>query len=327
MKRSTKIFLVLAVLFIVLGAVIFTVGIASLGFDFSKLSTEKTVTATYEIDTHFDNIVIDVNTADVKFGVAEDGKCKVVCRETDKVKYNAEVSINVLTITDKDTRKWYDYIGVNFVGMEITVYLPDVRESLETDYTSLSINTNTGDIELPQSTIIESINAKSDTGDICISSNYSLSHVDLITGTGDIILSDFSAGEMKIESGTGEIEVSSGKSVGDIVIETDTGAITLSDLKCDNLEAESDTGDILLRRVMVERTLNIISDTGDVTFDHSDAKWIFVETDTGDVEGTLASEKVFVTKTSTGDVSVPKSISGGNCEIITDTGDIEIEIK
>ena len=78
---------------------------------------------------------------------------------------------------------------------------------------------------------------------------------------------------------------------------------------------------------MVERTLNIISNTGDVTFDHSDAKSIFVETDTGDVEGTLTSEKVFITENSTGDVDVPKSITGGRCEIITDTGDIEIEIK
>ena len=59
----------------------------------------------------------------------------------------------------------------------------------------------------------------------------------------------------------------------------------------------------------------------------SDAEAIFVQTDTGDVTGSLLTEKVFSTRTGTGRVSVPQSVTGGRCEISTDTGDIRIEIR
>ena len=64
-----------------------------------------------------------------------------------------------------------------------------------------------------------------------------------------------------------------------------------------------------------------------VVLDGCDAAEIFVKTDTGDVTGTLLSEKVFVTTTDTGKVEVPRSVSGGRCEITTDTGDIRISIR
>ena len=53
---------------------------------------------------------------------------------------------------------------------------------------------------------------------------------------------------------------------------------------------------------------------------------MFVETDTGDVTGSLLSDKVFITKSDTGSIDVPKTVTGGKCEITTDTGDIKIEI-
>jgi hypothetical protein len=43
--------------------------------------------------------------------------------------------------------------------------------------------------------------------------------------------------------------------------------------------------------------------------------------------GTLLSSKVFIIKTDTGDVDVPKSTVGGRCEITTSTGDVEISIN
>ena len=73
--------------------------------------------------------------------------------------------------------------------------------------------------------------------------------------------------------------------------------------------------------------MNIERDTGSVRFDGCDGDAIYVETDTGDVTGTLLTDKVFITKTDTGSVDVPKSINGGRCEISTDTGDIRIEIR
>ncbi len=48
---------------------------------------------------------------------------------------------------------------------------------------------------------------------------------------------------------------------------------------------------------------------------------------TADVTGTLLTEKVFLPKSDTGDIEVPKTNAGGKCEIITSTGDIKLTIQ
>ena len=68
-------------------------------------------------------------------------------------------------------------------------------------------------------------------------------------------------------------------------------------------------------------------DTGDITFDKCDASDIYIKTSTGDVKGTLLTEKVFYTQTSTGNIDVPKTVNGGRCEITTSTGNIKINIQ
>ena len=94
----------------------------------------------------------------------------------------------------------------------------------------------------------------------------------------------------------------------------------------DTISVETSTGDVLLKQVLAAGRFFIETDTGDVEFDSSDATEIFVETDTGDVTGTLLSEKIFFAETDTGRIEVPKTTSGGKCEIITDTGDIKLNI-
>jgi DUF4097 and DUF4098 domain-containing protein YvlB len=61
-----------------------------------------------------------------------------------------------------------------------------------------------------------------------------------------------------------------------------------------------------------------------VNFNACDATEIFVKTSTGNVAGSLLSSKVFIANTSTGSIDVPKTTSGGRCEIITSTGNIKI---
>ena len=51
-----------------------------------------------------------------------------------------------------------------------------------------------------------------------------------------------------------------------------------------------------------------------------------IVTDTGDVTGTLCSEKIFFAESDTGRVEVPKTMSGGRCEVKTDTGKIILSI-
>ena len=78
--------------------------------------------------------------------------------------------------------------------------------------------------------------------------------------------------------------------------------------------------------MIAAETFSIERNTGDVSFDGSDATEIFVKTTTGQVKGSLLTDKVFVAQTDTGHVDVPKTTTGGRCEITTDTGNVEIEL-
>ena len=94
-----------------------------------------------------------------------------------------------------------------------------------------------------------------------------------------------------------------------------------------NLHSDGDTGGLILTNVLVSGELRLEQNTGDIKLNGCDAGTIFIETDTGDVRGTLLSDKIFLTKTDSGEVDVPRTITGGRCEITTDTGDIKIEVR
>ena len=106
-----------------------------------------------------------------------------------------------------------------------------------------------------------------------------------------------------------------------------TGKTSLTDVQCKKLTTTGDTGDIALEKVIATENLTIKRTTGDVTFEHCDAEEISVITDTGKISGSLLTDKVFIAETNTGRINVPKTTSGGICEIKTDTGDIKITIE
>ena len=146
--------------------------------------------------------------------------------------------------------------------------------------------------------------------------------------TGDITAENISCGgELSLEVSTGKISVSRLVCDGDIKITVSTGKTCLSDVTCNNLTSGGSTGDLHLKNTVATGKFDIERSTGDITLDGCDAEEISIETSTGDVTGTILSSKIFFTETSTGDVDVPKTTTGGMCEIITSTGDIEISIK
>ena len=82
-----------------------------------------------------------------------------------------------------------------------------------------------------------------------------------------------------------------------------------------------------LNDVIVSNKLNLTTSTGSVILTDSDAEEIYIETSTGTVKGTLLSPKIFHATSELGRVKVPKTTTGGKCEIETETGSITIEIK
>ncbi len=319
MSRTAKIWLIIAASLVLIGIIVFGGVMAMLKWDFTKLSTNKYETNNYEINENYSNISIVTNTADIVFVATDNSECSVVCYEQKKVNHSVSVKDGTLVIEVVDTRKWYEHIGINFKTPSITVYIP------RGEYGALSVNGKTGDVQIAKDFSFASIDIKQSTGDVTSYASAS-EGIKIKTTTGNICLENLSAGSLDLSVSTGKVAVSGITSSGDVAIGVTTGKAFLTDIKCKSVISNGDTGDISLKNVIASEKFSIERNTGDVNFDRSDATEIFVKTDTGDVEGSLLTDKVFITKTDTGRINVPSSVTGGRCEITTDTGNIKISI-
>lgn len=277
MSKSIKIWLIIALILTLLGASVFAIAMANYDWDFAKLNTDKYVTNTYNPDSEFDRISINVNTTDIKFALSEDGKCSIVCRESDKVKHSAFAQNGILIIEIEDTRRWYDHIGIFYENPNMTVYLP------KTEYASLSVETNTGDVFIPKDFSFKTIDIDGDTSDIkCLAF---ASNLEIETSTGDVNLDTVTADRISLSSDTGDIKLKSVVANNNIEIETDTG-----DVKFEGSDAKS---------------ISVETDTGDVTGTLLTPKVFFTESDTGRISVPKATTggKCEIT-TETGDIKI-----------------------
>lgn len=314
------ILLIIAGALIAVGAVIFVVVMSLNGWDFKKLGTVKYETNSYVIEEDYREIIITTTTADIQILPSEDGECRVICYEEEKLKHEVKVESDTLVIDVEDTRKWYDYINFSFDSPKITVYLPTDKLA------SLYINGSTGNINIPSGLTFENIRIFANTSDVnCYAS--ATGNINIELNTGKIDLAGIKAGSLNLVTSTGGMELKMIACSGDVSISTGTGNTKINVLDCKNLYSTGSTGNIKLIATIASGNFNIERNTGNVEFYNCDASEIFVKTSTGDIEGNLLSDKIFFTQTSTGDIDVTKSTSGGKCELTTSTGDIDIKIE
>ena len=79
--------------------------------------------------------------------------------------------------------------------------------------------------------------------------------------------------------------------------------------------------------MIAEKTLYARSTSGGVALEDCDGGAIRLESTSGSVKGTLLSDKIFITDSTSGSVNIPRSSAGGECEITTTSGSIEIRIR
>ena len=319
MKKATKIWLVIAASLILIGFIMFISVMNQYKWDFTMLSTRTFETNDYELTEDFHSISIETSTANIQILPYNDGKCKVVCFEDIKSKHSVIVQEDTLVINEIDTRSWYDHIGINFRSPAITIYLP------KTEYDSIRIRDNTGKIEISNEFTLNSMEISSNTGNVKVFASVA-ELLKIKTTTGKIQVENLSAGTVDLTVSTGEVTVSNITCTEDVKIIVSTGKAKINKVTCKNLISKGNTGDIILNNVVASESFSIQRSTGCVKFENSDAAEIFATTDTGDITGTLLSDKVFIPKTDTGRIDVPKTSTGGKCELTTDTGNIKITI-
>ncbi len=319
MGRRTKTWLIAAASLVLIGCIILGGVMAMAKWDFTKLSTVRYETNDYTIQEDYINILIVTDTADIVFMPSENSESSVVCYEQKKVKHSVTVNDGTLVIEVVDTRRWYEHIGIFFGTPQITVSIP------QGEYGTVTVKSSTGAVEIPQDFKFESIDISESTGVVTNHASAS-GDIKIKTSTGDIRVENVSANTLDLSVSTGNVAVSDVTCGDDVKISVSTGRTNIADTKCKSIISSGSTGDISLDNVIAAEKFSIKRSTGDVRFEECDAAEIFVKTDTGDVTGSLLSDKVFIAQTNTGRVDVPKSATGGQCEITTDTGDIKIVI-
>lgn len=329
---------VLASVMIMLGVSLFALTSCSFGGKISNLVNSKLEEKTTTVSEKFNSISIDTKVADVEL-VPTDGEVKVVSYDHKKVSYDVKVENGELKIEISDSRRWYERIFNFGYSSKLTVYLP------ESHYGMLAIDQSTGDVDIPNNFTFDNVDISLSTGDVSLMASV-LGNVKIDGSTGDVDVTNVTLGSLEIDISTGDVcisgltctsDVKIGVSTGDIdlagvtcqnmTLNLSTGDTELSSVRCNNLSSKANTGNIEMDNVIASECFNIERTTGKVIFDHCDAGEIYVDTNSGSVKGSLLSEKVFITKTSSGKIDVPETITGGKCKITTSSGDIKIEIK
>jgi hypothetical protein len=218
MSNKVKGWLIAATCLILGGALLFGGIMTALHWDFTALSTERYQTKTYTFNEKIENIRIDTDTADVRFAVAADGQCKIVCEESVKEPHRVELQGKTLTVQREDFRRWFDHIGINFKGPHLTVYLP------AGSYASLV--------------------SKSSTGDLSIVDGFDFEKVDITVSTGDVSLSGLNCGRLTTNGSTGNVTLKNVVAERELIVKRSTGDVRLERCDASEIEIKTDTGDI-----------------------------------------------------------------------------------
>ena len=318
MKRSSKIWLLSAAALLLVGALIFAGVMTALKWNFGGLMLDKYENEEYTLEGALADISVTADTAVIQIVPATDGKVTVKTHEHKRAKHTVTLKDGKLTVAQSDQRKWYEHI-FDFGKPTVTVALPAGA------YGALTVDSRTGDILVSGELSFASAEIKLTTGDVEYYASTS-GEVNIQTNTGDIEVKGARVGALSLSVTTGDVELSSLDLTGALSVKVSTGDTDMESVTAKSLASTGSTGDMSLQGVTVAERMEIERSTGDVRFEGCDAGEILVRTDTGSVTGSLLSEKVFIARTDTGRVDVPRTVTGGRCEITTDTGDIILSI-
>ncbi|MBQ8496114.1 MAG: DUF4097 family beta strand repeat protein [Clostridia bacterium] len=305
MRTFQKTALIVASMMLGVGLIVSAFALILTGCDFEKLDTENFETKTYEVTEEFQNIDISGLESDIRFVHADDGQCKIVCKESENIFCNIFVDNGTLTVKRKDVREGI-MRGVFWEEeLEITVYLPKNR------YKTVSLHTMSGDIKIPM--------------------GFYFDHLSAETTSGSIFAEAVTDREASLKSVSGDmtfVPFGNATTSDSVKMETTSGDITVRSVNTKKFDLQTVSGDISFDRIY-SNTLNLETTSGDAEFESIEFyEKMTLKTTSGDVEGSVLSAKHFKTKTVSGDIRVPSSDANAPIfEIQTTSGDIEITVE
>lgn len=312
----------LAAICVAAGLLISFVALAALDFNFFEMGTMESVKNTYALTEGFSNITVRAAESDVRLLPSEDGTCKVLCNETDKITHTVAVESGTLTIRRVDNRKWYEQIGFIWNAsspIEVIIYLP------ARTYEALYVRTASGNVEVPSDLSFVRAEVDGTSGDICFTAAVE-GELLLKSVSGDIQVSGTAPETLTVQSTSGDVMVDSVKVSTEFSCKTISGAQKVSDLTCHHATVYSTSGSVIVSDLIASESIRMEAVSGSLKLSRCDADTLWLKTVSGDVTGTLCTEKVFVTYTTSGGIRVPDTASGGTCEVRTVSGSINLDV-
>lgn len=302
MKHAKRIVISAAILLVAVGGLMTAAAMAIGNFDIHHMKGLSFEMKTFEVKEGFSDIHVEDAESNVRILRATDGKCKVICPEKQggSVYHTVTVSNGVLSVQRHDARKWYQYIGISFGIPEVEVYLP------KKEYGQLSVRSTAGGIQVDDGFTFESVSLNSVSGSVRMYSEVK-----------KVLTAESTSGRVTIENASPET----------LAAKSSSGRILLSHIRSGEITARSTAGKIELTDVIAEKNLYAKSISGGVALHGCDGGTIKIESTSGSVKGTILSDKIFIANSTSGRVDVPRSAVGGECEITTTSGRIDIEIK
>ncbi len=320
MKKSIKIWMIIASCCVMVGIGFLAVSMVASGFDYTKMFTSAQFeTKTHHITQAFDRISLETKTANIVLRRSTDSYCKVVCYETETVGHGVQVEAGVLRIQVQDQRKWYEYFEITPTRPSVTVYLP------QEEYRSLVVKGSTGNVSLHKDLLFQEIDIALSTGNVTSQAAAVRSNIQVTTG--NIQQMNTTLGSAQFSTTTGDISLKQICFDGTATIHVNSGDVDIADITAKDMSISTSSGEAVLQNTVAEKFLTVETDTGNVQLDSCDASEIAIETSTGDINGCLRTPKIFFAHSDTGDVSAPDTITGGRCTITSSTGDIAITIE
>lgn len=285
--------LIIAVIALILGGVFFGFAFYQNGsFDFHSY-----VTKTEVIEDDFSSIVADLDEAKLSLLPATDGKCTLVITERAKLPHTFTAESGTLKL-QAPKKHWYDHITIFSKVQPITLYLP------ASEYDTLTLKTDTGDITVDNAFTFESISLTASTGDIALYAS-AKDTCRIKTSTGAITAKDMKAASFIAERSTGDLHIENLAVSGTVKIKGSTGKATL-------------------KNICAGGALDIITSTGNIHADTVSADSLSIDGSTSKIALSKIDIKTFTDlKASTGDISI-QEMQGDSLKIRTSTADARL---
>lgn len=293
--------LVFALILVVLGAILFAVGFAAKGFripsTYGDFHTES-VTA----EESFSEIRIKGSYHALRVVPSEDGTCRAEFDASEKITTTVEIADSVLTVQQKDLRKWYELIGWSGNRGDLTLFLP------EKAYTKLTVDSGSGSVEL--------------------TAPYAFGEVDIEVGSGKISAQGLTAERLQTHIGSGSGTFSGVTVNGALDATVSSGSMNLTGIRVASLSAKISSGKLTMTETVASQNAEMHISSGSVILDGFDAATMDVHISSGSLRGTLLTAKNFDTHVSSGSIDVPPSdLSAGLCKIHVSSGSAKLAIK